>query len=280
MFRSDRMRYLPALLLASTVAAFPGLRTMLQGQTPVQQVPATPAAQTPVQPQVKSGTTTSTAVASKPVPPEEFADSLVYHRRYQEAITKYATVTPKTASLWNKMGIANQMMLNLNEATRCYKESLKLNPRDSSVLNNLGTVYESLKNYKQAGKMYHKAIQIDPKSAIAYKNLATSLMAQRKYSKGRAADAQALALDPHIFERDEEFLKVDNPASAHDRGAMNYYMAIDCARAGQTACALEHLRMALNQGFTSASKIATDSNFAALSQDPEFQALLREQSGK
>jgi tetratricopeptide (TPR) repeat protein len=221
-----------------------------------------------------------TVAAKRQVSDEELGDSLVYHRRYQEAIAKYDAASPKSASLWNKMGIAYQMMLNLNDAERCYKESLKLNPHDANVFNNLGTVYESQQNYSKAEKMYHKAIVSDPKSAIAYKNLATSLMAQRKYKKGRQADAQALVLDPEIFARSDDFLKVDNPASAHDRGAMNYYLAVDCARAGQTACALEHLRMALNQGFTSANKIASDSNFASLSGDPAFQALLDEQRGK
>jgi tetratricopeptide (TPR) repeat protein len=137
-----------------------------------------------------------------------------------------------------------------------------------------------MKNFRQAEKMYHKAILANPQSAIAYKNLATSLMAQKKYKKGRAADEEALALDPQIFTRNDSFLKVDDPTSARDRGAMNYYMAVDCARAGQTACALEHLRMALNQGYASPGKIASDSNFAALSQDPGFQALIREQTAK
>lgn len=213
------------------------------------------------------------------VSPMEVADTLMYHKRYQEAIAKYATVQPKTAELWNKMGIAYQLMLNSNEAEHCYRESIKLNPKDPSVFNNLGTVYESQLDHRSAGKMYRKAIELDPNFALGYKNLATSLMAQHKYKLGRAADARALALDPTILSNGN-FLTVENAASARDRGAMNYFMAVDCAHAGQTTCALEHLRMALNQGYTSASKIASDSNFAALASDPEFQALLAEQRGK
>jgi tetratricopeptide (TPR) repeat protein len=281
MFGSDRTRSLLAVLLASSAVAFPVAGFALQAQTPLQaQAPAQASpAVPPAQASAPAGTPPKPA-APKDARPEDVADSLVYHHRFQEAIAAYSTVTPKSAALWNKMGIAYQMMFNLPDAMRCYKQSLKINPHDASVFNNLGTVYESLKNYRQAGRMYRKAVQIDPRFAIAYKNLATSLMAQRKYSKGREADAQALALDPKIFEKSEDFLKVDNPASVHDRGAMNYYMAIDCARAGQTACALEHLRMALNQGFTSPGKVAADSNFAALSGDPGFQALLAEQSSK
>ena len=204
---------------------------------------------------------------------------MMYHKRYQEAIAKYDSVTPKTPAIWNKMGIAYQMMFNMNDAVRCYKESLKLDPRDFSVYNNLGTVYESQQNHREAEKAYRKAIQLNPKFALAYKNLATSLMARHKFKQGAAANAQALALDPAIF-APSDTLTVDNPASAKDRGAINYYTAIDCVRAGQTACALEHLRLALNQGYISASKIAADGRFAPLSNDPGFQRLLAEQTGK
>jgi tetratricopeptide (TPR) repeat protein len=246
--------------------------------TPASSCLASSGAQTPAQvagqPQVAP-----TAAPSAPIDPLEAGDLLAYHHRYQEAIAKYVSVPQKTAETWNKLGIAYQMMFNLNDAEHCYKLSIKLDPRDPNVYNNLGTAYESQLDHYDAEKMYHKAIQINPNFALAYKNLATSYMARHKYKQGRAADAQALAIDPGIFAAGD-YLRVDNPASAHERGAMNYYMAVDCARAGQTACALDHLRMALNQGYISPAKIAADSNFAALASDPGFQSLLAEQSIK
>jgi|SRR5208283_5218772 len=211
----------------------------------------------------------------------ELGDALMYHKRYQAAIAAYANEPQKTANLWNRMGIAYQMMFNLVDATRCYKASLKLSPSDPNVLNNLGTALQSLGDFGQAEKMYRKAVQLDPKFALAYKNLATCLMARRKYKQGRVADAQALALDPTVFEPGNgKGLTIDNPASVHDRGAMNYYMAVDCVRARQTACALEHLRLALDQGYISSGKVAADSNFNALSSDPRFQQLLADHTGK
>jgi tetratricopeptide (TPR) repeat protein len=240
------------------------------------QAPETPSLQTPA-----PGAPAATATAPSPaaVSPVELGDALVFHKRYQAAIAAYQSAPQMTASIWNKMGMAYQMLLNLNDATRCYKQSLKLDQKSPAVYNNLGTAYESQGDLSHAERMYRKAAQINPKFALAYKNLATCLMAQRKYKQGRQADAQALALDPTIF-APGNYPTVDNAASVHDRGAMNYYMAIDCARAGQTACALDHLRMALNQGYTSASKVAADSNFASLAGDPAFQQLLAEQRNK
>jgi Flp pilus assembly protein TadD len=245
------------------------------------------AARLPVQAQVPEQTSLQTiAPAATPVPTtaaavsaDDLGDALVYHKRYQAAIAAYQSAPQMTASIWNKMGMAYQMLLNLNDATHCYKRSIKLDPKNPSVYNNLGTAYESEGDLGQAERMYRKAALINPRFALAYKNLATCLMAQSKYKQGRQADAQALALDPTIF-APGNYPTVDNAASVHDRGAMNYYMAIDCARARQTACALEHLRMALNQGYTSASKVAADTNFASLAGDPEFQQLLAEQKNK
>jgi tetratricopeptide (TPR) repeat protein len=230
-------------------------------------------AQLPAQPLPKAP---APATAPAGVSPVELGDALVYHKRYQAAIAAYQSAPQMTASIWNKMGMAYQLLLNLNDATRCYKQSLKLDAKNPSVYNNLGTAYESQGDLRQAERMYRKAVLLDAKFALAYKNLATCLMAQRKYKQGRQADAQALALDPTIF-APGNYPTVDNSASVRDRGAMNYYMAVDCARAKQTACALEHLRMALNQGYTSASKVAADRNFAPLAGDPGFQELLAEQ---
>ena len=86
----------------------------------------------------------------------------------------------------------------------------------------------------------------------------------------------ALALDPTIFENNAN-PKVENPASAQQRGALNYYMARGCARVGQNECAIEYLRMALNEGFTSPQKIVADRDFAILRGMPAFEQLLAAQ---
>ena len=217
----------------------------------------------------------SPASAKQPTA-EEAGDSLAAHQHYQAAIAAYAKAPEKTADLWNKMGIAYQMMLNSKDATRCYKESLKLDPKNSQVLNNLGTVYASQKEYGQADKMYHKALKLDPRSAVILKNLGTNELAEHKYSKGWASYQQALAIDPQIFE-DHGSPRVEDPGSVQQRGAMNYYMALGCARAGYTDCAVQYLRMALDEGFTDRKKIASSAEFASLRDNPAFKQLLAEQ---
>ena len=43
------------------------------------------------------------------------------HHRYQAAIEAYKQAPQNSAAVWNKMGIAYQMMFNLPDATRCYE---------------------------------------------------------------------------------------------------------------------------------------------------------------
>lgn len=240
---------------------------------------AIPLAASPAEPLQASGPAPppAPAAAQRTSPtPEQLGDSLVAHQRYQAAIAAYSSAHDMTAALWNKMGIAYQLLFNPKEATRCYKESLKLDPTNPQVINNLGTVYASLKMYGQADRAYRKSLKLNPKSAVTLKNYGTNLLAEHKYDRGWAAYQQALAIDPEIF-ADHSGPMVQNPSSVSERGAMNYYMAAGCARAGYTDCALQYLRMALDEGFTTRKKVQADSQFASLRDNPAFKQLLAEE---
>jgi tetratricopeptide (TPR) repeat protein len=236
-----------------------------------QQPPSPAAAQAPVPAPPQAG-------LPVPVPPtaEELGDTLMAEQRYQAAIEAYKKGSPNSAVLQNKLGIAYQMLLMVTEASRCYQASLKLDPHNAKVMNNLGTIYDSLKQYSAAERMYRKALKIEPNSAVIEKNLGTALMAQRKYKKGAEAFQAALAMDPGIFEKKVR-PRVDNPTTKQDRGAMNYYMAKTCVRAGLNDRAIEYLRMALNEGFINPKKIVSDSEFASLRGIPAFEELIAAQ---
>jgi Tfp pilus assembly protein PilF len=207
---------------------------------------------------------------------EDVGDAMMVHQRYQAAIEAYRRASQDSPAVWNKMGIAHQMMFNLQEAARCYQVSMELDPSNAHVLNNLGTVYESQKRYGDAERMYRRAIHLAPGSALVYKNLGTALLVQRNYKKGWEAYETALSLDPQIF-LDHTSPKVPDPGSAQDRGAMNYYMARGCVRAGMNDCAIAYLRRALNEGFANEKKIEADSEFAGLRGIPAFEQLLAAQ---
>lgn len=177
------------------------------------------------------------------------------------------------------MDVAYHLIHNFRKAARGFKISLRLAPHNTIVLNNMGTVYDSLQEYKHAKRMYRRALKYSPRSAIILKNLGTSLLAQHKYNKGWDAYQKALAIDPQLF-ADTADPKTQNPASLEQRGAMNYYLALGCARAGYTDCAFQYLRMTFAEGFTTAQKVARENDFAGLHNNPAFQQLLVEQKQK
>ena len=259
MWQVEKGRRFPPFVVAAIVVCAP---LALLAQNGVREADNTSVPASPV-----------TAVPNPQATPEQIGDAFLAHQRYQEAIAEYKRDQRPTPAAWNKMGIAYEMMFDARDAERSFKESLRLKPRDAEVINNLGTVYDSQKNYKKAERMYRKAIKLDSNSAIMFKNLGTNQLARHKYENGWEAYRKALALDPHIFDQPGTSA-VQNTASLQERGAMNYYMAKSCVQAGLAERAIQFLRLALSEGFTSPKKVAEDSSFASLRGNPAFQQLI------
>jgi tetratricopeptide (TPR) repeat protein len=241
-------------------------------QSPAPQLPTT-------SPETASHLTVIPAPPKPQATPEQIADALMAHQRYQAAIEQYKKAPTDNPGVWNKLGIAYQLMFNLDDAMHCYEKSHKLDPKNANVLNNLGTVFDALKQYHNAEKMYRKALKIEPESALILKNLGTNLLAQHKYEKGWQQYQAAIKADPNIFQ-DNSRPRVENPASVTDRGAMNYYMARGCVKAGMPERAIQYLRMAINEGYTNTKKIIADNEFATLHGLPSFEDLLASQTQK
>jgi len=266
MFRSNEFRCLQWSFLLAFLAAAPAI--LAQAPDPTAAEATVPTQAAPLQAQQPAG-----LQAQAPLSPEELGDTLMAEGRYQAAIAAYKKGPRASAQLENKLGIAYQKMLNVQEAMSCYQASLRLDPGNAKVMNNLGTVFDALQEYGVAERLYRRALRIDPHSAVAEKNLGTVLMAEHKYKKGAEAYQLAFAMDPEIF-RHSTSPQVDNPASPTERGAMNFYMAKSCARAGFNERAIDYLRMALNEGFTNAKKIMADNEFASLHGLPAFEQMI------
>jgi tetratricopeptide (TPR) repeat protein len=228
----------------------------------------TPASLPAPQPQISA--------AQIPITPEQLGDKLFANHQYQAAIDAYKKAPRDSAAVWNKMGISYQLLFDSDDSMRCYLTSLKLEPGNGLVLNNLATIYVTLKDYHTAERYYRKALKANPKSAVILKNLGSELLARHKFKQGGELYAAALAIDPEIFSSSSS-PHIADPTASEDRGAMNYYMAITCVRAGMTDQAIEYLRMALNDKFTNPRKIVADSEFAGLRSVPAFEQLLASQ---
>lgn len=206
---------------------------------------------------------------------ENIADSMMAHQRYQAAIEEYKQATP-TPDVLNKMGVAYQLLYDTGAAKKCYRGALRKDPKNAKFLNNMGSIYMADKEYSTAIKSFRKAVKYDPDSALYEKNLGTALFAERDYKKGWIAYQDALKLDPEIFDRSSS-IRVENPGTIQDRGAMNFYMAKGCMKAGFPDRAIEYLRLALNEGFTTPKKVIADVEFNPLHKLPAFVQMMEAQ---
>jgi tetratricopeptide (TPR) repeat protein len=202
---------------------------------------------------------------------EQSGDRLMAQHRYQAALETYRSVDTPSAKLWNRMGVAYQLLFALDDSIRCYKKSLQLDSNNPLVLNNLATAYDQMGDHRQAEALYRKAISVAPNSATYLKNLGTNLLAQHEYEGGSDAYRQALALDPHILDNH------DNPSMVlphSDNAETNYARARSCAQADQKECALVYLRKALDEGPSTAKRVSSDPQFKSLINDPAIKELL------
>lgn len=207
---------------------------------------------------------------------EQRGDILEMSRQYQAAVQAYAQIQQPSATVWNKMGIAYQMLFDLQDAARCYKESLKLDPDNSHALNDLATVEDSLKDFSSAEHYYKQALRLNPRSALYLKNLGTNLLMQHEYGRGSDAYAQALAIDPHIFDT-HSGPSIEFPGPVQEHGTASYFKARSCARAGLTGCAVVYLRRAFDEGGATLQKVANENDFESMRGMPEFEHILGEQ---
>jgi tetratricopeptide (TPR) repeat protein len=269
---------MPVLTFFDRISAI-SLLVVIQAATHAQ--PAVPA------PQPSDSSFASAALANAPFsasvkasPPaataEHEGDSLMAHQRYQAALVTYQKVEQPSATVWNKMGIAYQMLFDTKNAARCYKESLKIDPNHSGAINNLATLEDARKNFAAAERLYRQALQIDPGSARTFKNLGTNLTMQHRYNESAEAYSRALALDPHIMD------KYSGPTAEARvpikvRGEASYVSAQSCARAGLSDCAISQLRKSFDEGFATKKEVANCQDFEAMRQTPEFVRLLAEQ---
>ena len=266
MSRPFGYRWLLAVsLFAVSPALFQAQSTGLP--TPQVQIPSAFLPKTPI------GVLNPSGEQPPALSPEMLGDIHLVSQRYQAAIDAYAKAAPPSAGLWQKMGLAYQMLFDFGDATRCYNQALRLHPKNPVVLNNLGAIYSSKKDYKAAERVYRQAIAINPRDARVQLNFGTILLFEQKYKKGWEAYQRALAIEPDLIQN-LSGPEVEDPASIRQIGATSYFRARGCARAGQTDCAMKYLRKAIDEGFVKPKKVAADNAFASLRANSSFQQLL------
>lgn len=218
---------------------------------------------------------TASSTALEALPPEERGDLFMARGEYMQAVEAYRDMSPMSAEVWNKLGIAWHHLSAVDEAKRDYERALLIRPNYGEALNNLGAAYFEQKNYKKAIKLYRHAQQLLPDSAVIAANLGTALFARRKYKQGIVAYRTAFELDPGVFTN--ESVTIRGSTTPEDRAQEDYCLAELFAQAGEKENAIQYLRRAFDEGFRDKNRLMQDAVFAQLRKTADFAHLMAEQ---
>jgi tetratricopeptide (TPR) repeat protein len=205
--------------------------------------------------------------------PEARGDILMARKMYREAIETFQVESPKTAVVYNKIGIAYHQMQQLPLAKKNYEQAVKMKPNYAEALNNIGTVYYSQKSYRRAIGYYRRALRLSDSASI-YSNLGTAFFARKQYKEATDAYQTALNLDPDVFEHKSNFGTLLQDRNVEERAKFHYYLAKMYAKSGRNELAIQYVRKALEEGFKERDKLVEDPEFQALREIQEFKDLL------
>lgn len=208
---------------------------------------------------------------------ETRGDIFMAEKKFREAVEAYREGSPQDAVVQNKLGIAYQQSLQLDNASRAYERAIKLKPDYMEALNNLGTVYYARKSYRRAINWYNRALKIAPgeaRSATVYENLSRAWFNRKDYARARECMQTALQLDPDVFEHHGSIGQILEETSIEERAKYHFYLAKVYATSGRNDVALQYLRKALEEGFKQKKNLDEEPEFAALKDLPEFKELM------
>jgi tetratricopeptide (TPR) repeat protein len=239
-------------------------------------------AQPPVTDQVQI--TPSTVRSVEPPAPDATAeqlerrgDELRAEKNYLDALDYYRAALakhPNSASIYNKMGIAELLVQRYPEAKKSFERAIKADHNNADAYNNLGVIFYIGKKYSRAIDRYNKAIQLREETASYYSNLGAALFSKKEFEKSVLAYSRALEIDPDVFERTSKAGVSAQMSKPEDRAHYDYVVAKLYAKMGEADRSLEYLRKAMEEGYKSIDNVYKDEEFAGLRKDKRFTDLM------
>ena len=135
-------------------------------------------------------------------PPQETINQLfnLYNQGNLKVVIEQAKMLiaqyPKTFTLWNILGAANQRLGRNLEASEAFRKVIELNPANSNGFNNLGVTLKDQGKIDEAIMSYKKALSLNPEYVSAHTNMGAALKDQGKFDEAIMSYRKALSLEP------------------------------------------------------------------------------------
>ena len=138
----------------------------------------------------------------KQKPPPKLIDKLIGYvneKKLDQVIEQGGNLLiyyPKSAMLFNIVGVASAQLMRFDQAIGAFEQILKLKPDNANAHYNLGKVYQEKGLIRKAIDSYIKAVQLKPNYEEAYFNLGVVLQEQGKLDEAIDAYTKTLTINP------------------------------------------------------------------------------------
>lgn len=212
---------------------------------------------------------------------------------YSKALNCYddaLQVQPDNYDGWNGRGNVLWELQQYEEALISYNHALELQPDNPKAWNNRGNALCDLQRYEEALKSYDSAIELQSDIHDPWINRGSVLCELQRYQEALASYDRALELKPNCKEawinRGNCLLKMGQQAEAFenlqkaldisgDQAGFLYGKAFFAAILGENDQALEFLAESIELNPNYKVFARTDSDFAALRDNPIFQKIIQ-----
>ena len=179
------------------------------------------------------------------------------------------------ANLYNKLGIAEMKVGEMDEARRDFTLATKVEPSNVDALNNLGAVYCLQRKYKPAVRYLKQALALDEAKAVTHLNLAEAWLGQKQTNRAMTEYARALELDADILnsaDKEGVFAQIQTP---EQKAMVDFMIAKAYVKRGNLEGALDYLRRAKQDNFKNLATVWDDPVFTPLWKDPRLMDIVK-----
>lgn len=204
---------------------------------------------------------------------KDFPHAIQY---FQEAVRK----DKKSATLRNKLGLAELQAGEPKQARMDFEKAAKLNPRFADALNNVGAVYFMQNKLNPAALYFKKAVALDASQATFHANLGAAWFAQKKFDLAIGEYTRAMELDPQVLERHSRVGVTAQIGNPEDQAKYYYMLAKIYAKRGDADACLGCLRKAKENGYRGLSNVYKEEEFSRLWDDARLAEIVPRPAAK